>query len=178
MVTLSFDLPFTYELYLLEYPAASETVMDTVGFTLDGILHVIFFSFEPRLVPPLYVVIVRVTDTEVPVVFCLASANGGVHFILVLLDFEHMVSVALPHLYVMVCVNVSDCRVTVSVCSVPRVPLLALRLLFRGIVVSVFDADAVTSVALCRLQLYQAEHDRFFVPSLLWLTFTVFVNSV
>ena len=36
-----------------------------------------------------------------------------------------------------VCVKLDACRVTVSVCAVPNVPLLAVKLLFRGMVSSV-----------------------------------------
>ena len=69
-----------------------------MGFTLDGMEQVIVFVLEPTLVLPLYVVIVSVTETEVPVVFCCAKDSGGVHEILVLLDFDTIVPDALPHL--------------------------------------------------------------------------------
>ena len=52
-----------------EYPAASETVKDTVGFTLAGMLQEIVFVLVPSEVSPVYVVIVNTTFTDVPVVF-------------------------------------------------------------------------------------------------------------
>lgn len=119
-----------YPPYVLAYPFGSETDIDTVGFTLDGILQVIVFvALEHTFVSPLYVVIVSLTVTLVPVLFCCASDSGGVHAILVLPDFDTIVPDALPHVYVIVCVKLLDCRVTESVCSVPSVPLDALRLL-------------------------------------------------
>lgn len=74
-------------------------------------------------------------DTLVPVMFSLAKESGGVHEILVLLDFEQIVPDEPPHLYVIVWVKLLDCRVTVRVCSVFKVPLLADREDFRGMVV-------------------------------------------
>ena len=65
--------------------------METVGFTLSGIAQLIVFVFEPMLVLPLYVVIVRFTETVVPVVFSEDKETGGVHDILVLLDFVQTV---------------------------------------------------------------------------------------
>ena len=80
-----------------EYPAASDTASDTVGFTLEGILHEMVFVLVPMDVLPVYVVIVKVTFTDVPVVFWLAKVKGGVHDMLVLLDFVAIVPEALPH---------------------------------------------------------------------------------
>ena len=54
----------------------------------------------------------------------------------VLLLSVQIVPDALPHLYVMVCVNAVAFFVTVSVCFVPRVPLLADREDFLGMVFS------------------------------------------
>ena len=51
------------------YPAASDTDNETVGFTLAGMLQEMVFVFEPMLVLPLYVVIVKTIETLVPVVF-------------------------------------------------------------------------------------------------------------
>ena len=76
----------------------SDTATETEGFTLDGIEQVMVFVFEPTLVLPLYVVIVSVTETEVPVVFCFAKDSGGVHSMLVSLDFVQIVPEASPHL--------------------------------------------------------------------------------
>ena len=75
-----------------------------VGLIDEGIVSVIVFVVLPKDVLPLYVVQVRMQETVVPEVFWLARLNGGVHEILVLLDFVTMVPVALPTLYVMVCV--------------------------------------------------------------------------
>ena len=63
---------------------------------------------------------------------------------LALLDLVHTVPVALPHLYVMVCVKALACFVTFNVIAVPSVPLDTVRLLFRGIVVRVLDVEAFT----------------------------------
>lgn len=126
-----------------EYPASSETDNDTVGFTLEGMPQEIVFVFDPMEVLPLYVVIVNTTDTDVPVVFWLAKVKGGVHDMLVLLDFVHIVPDALPHLYVIVWVKSLDCLETVNVCAVPKVPFDAARLLFRAIVFSVPLPDPV-----------------------------------
>jgi hypothetical protein len=70
-------------------------------------------------------------------VFWLAKVKGGVKEMLVLFDFVATVPVALPHLYVIVCVKSLDCLVTVKVCAVPSVPFEAVRLLFLAIVGSV-----------------------------------------
>ena len=74
-------------------------------------------------------------------------------------------------------VKLVDFRVTVSVCAVPKVPFDAERVLFRGIVVSVLDAEAETT-PLLTLVSKEAEQDSFFVPSLPWVTLTVFVMMV
>ena len=95
------------------------------------------FVFVPRLVLPLKVSMVRTTLTLVPVVFCAANVNGGVHDIDVLLDFVATVPLVLPHLYVIVCVKSESDRETVKVCAVPSVPFDADKLLFRAIVGSV-----------------------------------------
>jgi hypothetical protein len=95
------------------------------------------FVFVPMLVLPLNVSIVNTIDTDVPVLFWLAKLKGGVNDILVLLDFVTTVPVAVPHLYVIVCVKSLDCLVTVSVCAVSSVPFEAERLLFLAMVFSV-----------------------------------------
>ena len=56
---------------------------------------------------------------------------------LVSLDFVAIVPVALPHLYVMVCVKSVDSLVTVNVCAVPSVPFPAESVEFRGMVFNV-----------------------------------------
>jgi hypothetical protein len=103
-----------------------------------------FLVFDPTLVLPLYVVMVNVITTESPSVFWLAKESGGVQEMLVSLDFVQIVPDALPHLYVIVWVKLLACLVTVRVCAVPSFPLEAARVLFLGIVVNAFDADAVT----------------------------------
>ena len=75
-----------------------------VGLIDEGIVSVIVLVVFPRDVLPLYVVQVRMQETVVPEVFWLARLNGGGQEILVSLDFVTMVPVALPTLYVMVCV--------------------------------------------------------------------------
>jgi hypothetical protein len=50
-------------------PEASDKANETVGFTLAGIPQEIVLVFEPMLVSPVYVVIVKTTLTVVPVVF-------------------------------------------------------------------------------------------------------------
>ena len=55
----------------------------------------------------------------------------------VLLDFVAIVPDALPHLYVIVCVKSESCLLTVKVCAVPSVPLLAVSDDFLAMVVSV-----------------------------------------
>ena len=70
---------------------------------------------------------------------------------------------AVPHLYVIVCVKLFECLAMVNVCAVPNVPLLAVRLLLRGIVVNTFEPVAVT-VPLLTPEVYDAEHDNVFVP--------------
>jgi hypothetical protein len=91
------------------------TVNAHVGFTLAGIAQLMVLVFDPMLVLPLYVVIVNVTDTLVPAVFWLASVKGGVKDMLVLLDFVAIVPLAVPHLYVIVCVKLVDFLSTVNV---------------------------------------------------------------
>ena len=80
------------------YPLGSDTATETEGFTLAGMEQVIVIVFDPMLVLPLYVVMVNVTETEDPVVFCCAKDSGGVHEMLVSLDFVQTVPDALPHL--------------------------------------------------------------------------------
>ena len=72
-------------------------------------------------------------ETDVPVVFWLAHATGGVKLILVLDDWLQTVRLALPHFAMIVCVKLVDFLVTVSVCAVPSVPLPTLNSLLRGI---------------------------------------------
>ena len=55
---------------VLRYPASSDRFIDTVGFTLAGMLQVTVYELEPTDVSPEYVVIVRVIETDDPVVFC------------------------------------------------------------------------------------------------------------
>ena len=112
---------------------------------------------------PLYVTIVSVIDTVVPVVFWLANVIGGVQLMLVLLDLVHIVPDALPQVYVTVCVKLVDSRFTVNVWASPRSPPLADNHDFLGIVVNTFDADAVT-VPLDTPDVYDAEHDSVFEP--------------
>ena len=69
------------------------------------------------------VVVVNVTDTVVPVVFCCAKDNGGVHEIEVAVESVAIVPDALPQVYVTVSVNDEFCFVIVIVCDVPSVPL-------------------------------------------------------
>jgi hypothetical protein len=76
-----------------------------------------------------------------------------------------------------VCVKLVDFLVTVNVCAVPSVPLPTLIVDFRGIVVSVFDADAVT-VPLETPVAKDAEHDNVFLPSEPCAMFNVFENIV
>ena len=95
------------------------------------------FVFVPMLVLPVKVSMVNTTETDVPVVFWLANVKGGVHEMDVLLDFVATVPVALPHLYVIVCVKLESNRLTVKVCAVPSVPLDAVKLLILAMVGSV-----------------------------------------
>jgi hypothetical protein len=143
-VTLNFERPLTGFPYVSEYPVVSVTATVHVGFTLAGIAQLIVFVFVPRLVFPLYVVNVKVTETLVPAVFWLASDTGGVKLTEVPVVFVVIVPEAEPHLYVIVCVKLLECLVMVNVCAVPNVPFPAVKLLLRGIVVSTFDAVAVT----------------------------------
>ena len=78
-----------------------------------------------------------VTETEVPVVFWLAHAIGGVNEMFVELDFVQIVVEPLPQVATMVCVKLLDCLVTVSVCAVFSVPLATESVDFLGIVSSV-----------------------------------------
>ena len=101
------------------------------------------FVVDPMDVLPVYVVMVNTIDTDVPDVFCSANVKGGVHDMLVLLDFVAIVPDASPHLYVIVCVKLESNRLTVKVCAVPNVPLDAERLLFLAMVSSVPLPDPV-----------------------------------
>ena len=122
---------------MLAYPIASVTDREQEGFTLAGIVQAIVFVAPPISVFPLYVMIVKTTETFMPDVFWLARSNGGVNEILVLLDFVQIVPLALPQVYVIVCVKLVEYRVTVNVCAVPSVPSLAVRPEALGMVVSV-----------------------------------------
>ena len=138
----SLELPWIYAPYVSRYPIASDTEKETVGDTLNGIAQYMDFELVPTDVSPLNVLTVKVIWTLVPVVFCFARTSGGEKLILVLVDFVQTIPTALPHLYVMVCVKLLDCFVTVKVCAVPRVPSLADKVDSRGIVVNVFCALA------------------------------------
>jgi hypothetical protein len=74
-------------------------------------------------------------------------------------------------------VKLLDFLVTVRVCAVPNVPLLADSVLFLGIVVNTFDAVAVT-VPLLTPEVKEAEQASVFEPSELCGTLTVFVKIV
>ena len=67
-----------------------------------------------------------------------------------------------------------ECRLIVNVSSVPRVPLLTVSDDFLGMVVNVFEAEVYT-VPLETPVINDAEHATVLVPSVLWLTSTVFV---
>ena len=86
---------------------------------------------------PLYVVMVYLTETDVPDAFSLAHSNGGVNEILVELDFETIVFDWSPQVATIVCVKLDDCLVTVKVCAVPKVPFPTDNVDFLGIVSSV-----------------------------------------
>ena len=133
----------------MRYVYTSATDSETVGFTLAGIAQLMVFAFEPMLVLPLYVVIVNVMLTAVADGACFAKSSGGVHDMLVLLDFVATVPEALPHVYVIVCVKSESCLVTVKVCAVPSVPFEADMLLFLAMVFSVPlpDPDFVPTLA-------------------------------
>ena len=107
-------------------------------------------------------------ETEVPDVFCDASDNGGVQLTLFDVEYEselpRIKPEALPQLYFNWCLNVDAFSEMVKVCAVPSVPLATESVLFRGIVVSVYDADA-TTVPLLTPDANDAEHDSVFVPS-------------
>lgn len=62
---------------------------------------------------------------------------------LVLLDFVHIVLDALPHVAVIVCVKLLDCRVTLIICAVLSVPFATDDVDLRGIVLSVKLDDPV-----------------------------------
>ena len=98
--TLNFDKPLIGFPYVLSYPIASVTLTEHVGFTDAGMLHVMVFVAVPIVAPDvwLYVVSVNTMETEVPVVFWLASEIGGVKDTLVLVVFVAIVPDALPHL--------------------------------------------------------------------------------
>lgn len=70
--------------------------------------------------------------------------SGGVHDILVLPDCVQTVPDAEPHVYVIVCVKLESALVTVKVCAVPNVPLLADNVLDRAIFVSVAEPEVDT----------------------------------
>lgn len=146
----------------------SETARETVGFTLDGMEQVMVFVFDPMLVLPEYVVTVNVTETEDPVVFCCAKDSGGVHEMLVVLDFVAIVPEALPHLYVMVWVRLESCLVTVRVIAVPSVPLLAVNDDFRAMVSNVPVPDPVFVPMLDPLNVMENcwlnEYENVFLP--------------
>ena len=99
-------------------------------------LQVIVFVSVPTLASPENVVSVKVTETEVPVVFCCARDKGGVQLTLVPVVFVAIVPEAVPHLYVMVCVREEIWRFMVRACAVPRVPLPAV------------SVDLITSTAM------------------------------
>ena len=63
---------------------------------------------------------------------------------LVLPDCVQTVPDAEPHVYVMVCVKLESALVTVNVCAVPNVPLLADNVLDRAIFVSVAEPEVDT----------------------------------
>ena len=66
---LIFDRPCTGYPYVLSIPVTSSHTNVHDGLMLDGILQVIDVVFDPISVFPLYVVIVNVIATDVPVVF-------------------------------------------------------------------------------------------------------------
>jgi hypothetical protein len=96
---------------------------------------------------------------------------------LALADFVQMVVVTFSHLALIVCVKLVDCLATVNVWAVPSVPLPTFNVDFRGIVVSVLDAEAVI-VPLLTPVTNDAEQLNVFEPFELWLTLTVFVITV
>ena len=70
--------------------------------------------------------------------------SGGVHDILVLPDCVQTVPDAEPQTYVIVCVKLESALVTVNVCAVPNVPLLADNVLERAIFVRVAEPEVDT----------------------------------
>ena len=70
--------------------------------------------------------------------------SGGVHEILVLPDCVQTVPDAEPQIYVIVCVKLESALVTVNVCAVPNVPLLADNVLDRAIFVRVAEPEVDT----------------------------------
>jgi hypothetical protein len=153
-----------------------------VGFTLAGMPQVIVFVFVPMDVSPVYVVIVNVIVTDVPVTFCFAKSSGGVQLMLMLLDFVATVPDALPHLYVIVCVKLVSYLLTVSFKAVPSVPLSADKLLFLAIVFSVPLPDPVFVPMLAPLNVIENcwlnEYENVFVPLELWAMTVVSLASV
>ena len=87
---------------------------------------------------------VNVTETAVPEGACDANDSGGVHETEAALDFVQIVPDAEPHVEVMVCVKLESALVTVNVCAVPNVPLLADNVLDRAIFVRVAEPEVVT----------------------------------
>ena len=93
-----------------------------------------------------YVYSVKVTETEVPSVFCFANESGGVHSTLSADEYElelpRIQPETLPQTYFNVCVK-SAFLLIVRVCAVPSVPLLTVSVDFRGMVSSVPLPDPV-----------------------------------
>jgi hypothetical protein len=92
---------------------------------------------------------------------------------LVLLDFVQIVPVALPHLYVIVCVKLESYLLTVNVCAVFKVPFDAAKLLFLAIVFSVPlpDPDFVPMFVPVNVieNSWLNEYENVFVPFELWV---------
>ena len=99
-----------------------------LGVTVSGIEYDTVLVELPIFVLPEYVVIAKVRETTVPVVFLLANANGGVQLMLVEEDFVTTVPVANPQVYVIVCVKLLLCLVTVSVWAFPSMPFITIRI--------------------------------------------------
>ena len=51
-LTFTLDIPCTYFPKVLRYPASSDRFIDTVGFTLAGMLQVIVYELDPTDVSP------------------------------------------------------------------------------------------------------------------------------
>ena len=84
------------------------------------------------------------TETAVPEGACDANDSGGVHETEAALDFVQIVPDAEPQAYVIVCVKLESALVTVNVCAVPNVPLLADNVLDRAIFVRVAEPEVDT----------------------------------